>query len=435
MNTKLVRVFAIALILVMALGPVAGAGAAGPPGGADLQPGAFAPGRILVKFQPGAASADKASVHHGLGGKTVEVIEGIGVEIVSVPAGAEEALAAAYARNPLVAYAEPDLVVYAAKRPTPTATTAPTATPTPTPTPTPVPDPYFKDQWALENTGQTGGTPDADIDAPEAWDISKGAGVVIAILDTGMDLDHPDLRSKIVGSADCTSLFRGCRANSPTAADRYGHGTHVAGIAAAVTDNGQGIAGVAPGALLLNVKVLGDDGTGYVSSIAKGLDWAVANGAKVVNMSFAGGPSQTEEDAVNRAWEAGAVLVAAAGNEGTDTPVYPAAYDKCIAVAATDNQDQKASFSNYGAWVKLAAPGEDIISTYPDNTYAWMSGTSMASPHVAGVAALVWANGATDNYAVRFQIESTADHITGTGTSWVYGRVNACKAVGGCSLY
>jgi thermitase len=190
----------------------------------------------------------------------------------------------------------------------------------------------------------------------------------------------------------------------------------------------------------MNVKVLGDNGSGYYSWVAKGITWAADNGAKVINLSL-GGPagSGTLQNAVNYAWGKGCVIVVAAGNNGNGNPSYPAYYDNCIAVAATDPNDSKASFSNHGFWVDVAAPGVDIYSTLPNHknqigprNYGTLSGTSMAAPHVAGVAALVWATEyGTDNSAVRERIESTGDELEGTLGNYGIGRVNAYLAVGG----
>ncbi len=379
-------------------------------------------GRILVKFQPWTSPASRAALHRAQGGQPIRLIPGINVEIVNVPAGAEGAKAAAYARSPLVAYAEPDYIARALGDPN---------------------DTFFAKQWGLDNDGQEykagqSGTADADIDAPEAWDIVTGATAIkIAILDTGIDQDHPDLDDKLVGNANFT--------DSGTVDDLYGHGTHVAGIAAAETNNAQGVAGVGYNASLLNVKVLNDQGSGYYSWVANGIVWAADNGAQVINMSLGGSrKSRTLEDAVNYAWSKGVVLVAAAGNSGNSSPTYPAKYANCIAVAATDANDQKASFSEYGSWVDVAAPGVDIFSTFPNRPYAigkslgydYGSGTSMSTPFVSGLAALVWATGyGTSNSAVRDRIETTADPIPGTGQYWLYGRINACNAVGGSCSY
>jgi len=392
--------FWLILALLVASSLAWSAPAAGPKPGAA----AFAPDEVLVKFKPGTPASDQALAHRQIGGQLKEEIAALGVQVIAVPAGTVEARVAAYGRNPNVEYAEPNYIAYAIGEPN---------------------DPYFSKQWGMTK-----------IEAPKAWDVTTGSSVVkIAILDTGIDQDHEDLKDKIAGNRNFTT--------SRTVDDRYGHGTHVAGIAAAATNNGKGVAGVGYNSSLLNVKVLNDQGSGYYSWVANGIIWAADNGAKVINMSLGGSSSSsTLESAVNYAWSKGVVLVAAAGNSNTSDPLYPAYYANCIAVAATDENDAKASWSNFGEWVDVAAPGVNIFSTLPNHknyisrtyskslNYDYLSGTSMATPHVAGLAALVWATGyGTDNASVRNWIESTADKIPGTGTYWVYGRINAYNAV------
>jgi thermitase len=281
-----------------------------------------------------------------------------------------------------------------------------------------------------------GGKSDADVDAVEAWGITKGDGIKVAVLDTGVASDNADISPKVVARANFST--------AATGEDNYGHGTHVAGIIAATRDT-IGVSGVCPGCSILDGKVMNDSGSGSTSAIANGINWAVENGAKVINMSLGQRvSSQTLETAINNAWNRGVVIVAAAGNAGTPDQFYPAAYPNVIAVAATDNNDAKASFSTYGQWVDVAAPGVAIYSTFPKHPFAIgrqsgrsmgydiASGTSMASPLVAGVAALAWSSPAgTANTSVRANVESTADKIAGTGTDWAHGRVNACRAVGG----
>ena len=308
-------------------------------------------------------------------------------------------------------------------------------------------DPHFGPyQWGLENTGQNikdqVGTVDADVDGPTAWDNATGrtaAGAVeVAVLDSGIDQDHEDLSQKIVAQRNFTS------SNAGDVEDRWGHGTHVAGIVGAVTNHGVGVAGGCPECVLMNGKVLNDDLNGAYSWYANGITWAADNGAKVINLSAGGSsPSKTLERAVNYAWSKGAVFVAAAGNSGTTSRLYPAYYQNAVAVAATDNKDQKASFSTYGSsWVDLAAPGENVFSTTPNHdfknqtingrskNYDYGSGTSMSSPMVAATAALVWSTPhGTSNSSVRSRLQGTADKIPGTGTYWSAGRVNAANAV------
>jgi thermitase len=355
--------------------------------------------QILVSFEPGTTRPVAARIHRQLGGQTKATIPGIGVQVVTVSQGRAMAMAKAYSSNPKVAYAEPDFVASAVDSPD---------------------DQWFEKQWGL-----------AKVEAPQAWDVTTGSpSINIAILDTGVDLDHPDLADKILSNMNFSS--------SPTIDDVHGHGTHVAGIAAAMTDNSVGVAGLGYSSTIMNVKVLGDTGSGAYSSIASGIIWAVDNGAEVINMSFGGAsPSSTLEDAINYAWSEGVVVVAAAGNYGNTAPLYPAYYTNCIAVAATDSLDRLASWSNYGDWVDVAAPGVGIYATLKDNSYGYKSGTSMASPHVAGLAGLVFTtlsdtnNDGTLNDEVRSRIEATCDDVGMTGIG--AGRINAYKAVSGDS--
>jgi len=206
--------------------------------------------------------------------------------------------------------------------------------------------------------------------------------------------------------------------NSPTSGDVYGHGTHVAGIIAACSNNGVGIAGVAPESWLMNVKVAGDDGGCWASTVAKGILWAVDKGADVINLSIElREPSPELEDAINYAWSQGVVIIAAAGNEGSQSPVYPAYYENCIAVAATRQDNTLAPLSNYGDWVDVTAPGVDIYSSLPGNSYGYKSGTSFATAYVSGLAALLL-NVVTDtngdgklNDEVRAAIENGCQQV------------------------
>ena len=376
-------------------------------------------GQILVKFRDegGAAGALR---QHGL--SDGPGIGSTGAHLIHVPAGKELQLLEALSHNPAVEYAEPDEVVTAATN-----------------------DQYFPRQYALQNTGQSftntagtlvvaAGKADADVDAVEAWTITTGAGVKVAVLDSGVANDNADINPKVVARANFT--------NGETGDDNYGHGTHVAGIVAA-SHNTQGVAGTCPGCTVLDGKVLNDSGVGSSSGLASGIDWAVSNGAKVINMSLGVRASRTLETAVNNAWSKGVVLVAAAGNGGNQSKIYPGAYPNVIAVAATDNTDAKASFSTYGAsWVDIAAPGVNVYSTFPNHAfvlgtqnnrsfgYDVGNGTSMSSAIVAATAALAFSShpGAT-NASVRAAVESTADKIAGTGTNWANGRVNAYSAV------
>jgi thermitase len=360
-----------------------------------------APDRILVKFHSTAPENVKAAIHKYHRGKILDLIPGIDLHIVQISKNTIKEKLRAYRSEAWVEYAEPDYVAYSLITPD---------------------DKYFKNQWGM-----------VKIQAPQAWDLTRGlANIKIAICDTGIDRHHEDLASKVVLSRNLTS--------SPTVSDVFGHGTHVAGIAAAITNNAQGVAGIGFNSSLMNIKVMGDDGTGYMSWIASGITYAADNGAKVINLSLgSSAPSATLENAVNYAWQKGVVVVAAAGNAGTNQSIYPAYYPNCISVAATDPNDAKANFSTYGTWVDVAAPGVNIYSTLPSlpnqmgrRDYGYASGTSMAAPHVTGIAALVWATGyGTGNASVRDRILRTAEKAGDIWSSYQIERVNAYRAVGG----
>ena len=266
------------------------------------------------------------------------------------------------------------------------------------------------------------------MNVPAAWDVARGDGITVAIVDTGADFTHPDLAGKFVSRG--MDFVTG----HPDAADDHGHGTHTAGIAAAATANGVGVAGVGFNARLLPVKALAASGSGSHASIASAIAWAADNGARVINLSL-GSPSSstTLETAINYAWNKGSLLTCAAGNDSTDTPSYPAAYPHCLSVVATDAADLLARFSNYGPTVDVAAPGVTVLSTVRGGGYEAWSGTSMAAPNAAGVAALVWSAHPTwTNAQVRAALETTADPI-GPANSFGHGRLNAGRAAGNAS--
>lgn len=277
------------------------------------------------------------------------------------------------------------------------------------------------------------------IDADRIWDkdsnlaldagANAGLGVKVAVIDTGIDLTHPDLQANIVGRYNAINTTK-------SANDDNGHGSHVAGIIAGI-DNSIGGLGVAPKASLLAVKVLDRSGNGYYSDIIEGIQWSMNNGAQVINMSL-GGPTdlQSLHDAIIVANNRGIVIVAAASNSGPgdNTVEYPGKYPEVIAVSATDSANLIANFSSRGPEVDLAAPGVSIYSTYKGGAYATLSGTSMASPHVAGVAALIIASGrATSPADVRALMQQTADDlgVSGPDSLYGYGLVDAEEAVTG----
>ncbi|TSC95268.1 MAG: aerolysin [Parcubacteria group bacterium Athens1014_10] len=267
------------------------------------------------------------------------------------------------------------------------------------------------------------------IDADLVWGVTTGDTVKVAVIDTGIDLAHPDLKNNIKGGYNAINSRR-------SANDDNGHGTHVAGIIGAI-DNEIGVIGVGPKINLYAVKVLNRNGSGYLSDIIEGLDWCIDNGMQVVNMSL-GTSSYVEsfEDAVKRVEAAGIVQVAAAGNSGPydDTVNYPAKFPEVIAVSAIDKTDTITSWSSRGPEVDLAAPGVSIYSTYKGSSYKILSGTSMASPHVAGAAALVLdVNSGYTSEQVKQKLLKTADDLGAPGPDNLYGAglVDAEEAVTG----
>ncbi len=281
----------------------------------------------------------------------------------------------------------------------------------------PVPnDPYLDRQWALNQ-----------IRMPQLWQITTGSPeILVAVLDTGIDQSHADLEGKVLAEANFTG--------SPTPGDIHGHGTHVAGIIAASSDNGIGIAGVAPQCRLLNVKVADDRGQCQATALAEGIVWAVDNGANIINISIGlKEPCQELAEAIDYAWNKGAVIIAAAGNEGNDAPIYPAYYENTLAVAAIKENNTFAPLSNRGEWVDVAAPGFNIYSTLPDDSYDYKTGTSFAAPYVSGLAALLF-NMVTDtngdgwlNDEVRAAIEAGCQEIGLNGVG--YGRIDAASSL------
>ena len=305
-------------------------------------------------------------------------------------------------------------------------------------------DPEFGRLWGLQNTGQTvngtAGTADADIDAPEAWDISRGsADVIVTVIDTGADLNHPDLAANILprGSED----WDFADAADPVPDDVEGHGTHVAGTAAGA-DNVVGVIGVAPLCRIMPLRI--NLTSGMNQNRADAINYVAAQAAAnpgrryVINCSWRmNGDFAGVHNAIINAVNANVVVCFAAGNDNrnTDTtPQYPGVYPEVISVAATDQRDRKATFSNFGTNVDVSAPGVNIYSTFPDDSYTFLDGTSMASPHVAGLAALVWSRNPTlTNQQVRTTISDTCDNIDALNPGFAgllgRGRINAFRAL------
>ena len=356
-------------------------------------------GSILVGFHTGVSPSAQADVLADADAKPTKRFAPIHGALVSVAPGTTAQTIQTLNRDPRVAYAEPNFILHAADV---------------------VPnDPFFSRLWGLHNTGQTvnwtAGTPDADIDAPEAWSVSTGSpDVVVAVIDTGVDTAHPDLAPNIWVNAgeDCA----GCRTNgvdddgngyvddwrgwdfangdnNPT--DDNGHGTHVAGTVAATGNNGLGVAGVTWSSRIMPLKFLGADGSGTTDDAISAILYARAKGVPILNNSWGGGDgSEALRDAIEQTDASGELFVAAAGNDFTNTdvePFYPASYDvpNILVVGASDQLDRKAWFSNYGVrTVDLSAPGTNVYSTWTGATYRFADGTSMATPQVSGAAAL-----------------------------------------------
>ncbi len=410
MSSRLFLIIVVlALVLSMTGGVLADPLTAGPKPG-----GVFVTDEVVVKFKAGVDFDREA---RGVGGRVHRHEAALGVHVLKVPSGMVEKVVEALSRDPNVEYAEPNGIATIFVDPN---------------------DPY--DNTTCYNTFKAGCVTQwgwAKIQAYQAWDTTKGsASVKVAVIDTGIDTSHPDLPP--------VAMQRNFVNNTSNAQDDNGHGTHVAGTIGALTNNGVGVSGLNWNVSLMAVKALDRTGSGSYTAIANAIRWAADNGAKVINMSLGGSAgSTTLRNAVDYAWNKGVVLACAAGNSGTSARSYPAAYTNCVAVAATDQNDAKASFSQYGSsWVDVAAPGVAILSTMPNSSvylntqygyfqnYDALNGTSMATPHVAGLAGLVWATGkCTTASCVRSRIENNVDAISGTGTYWSKGRINAYKAV------
>ncbi len=367
---------------------------------AALLPGsALAGERLVVGFAPGVSEAGQVEALARAGQRSRSRVRRAGTPLPSVLAAATVevsgdagALARELASRDDIAFVERDHVARVTWTPN---------------------DPRLSQQWAL-----------GAIRAQQAWGTSVADGTTIAVIDTGVDYTHPDLIDKVDLGRDYVDGN-----NDPR--DENGHGTHVAGTAAAATDNGIGIAGVAPGARILAIRALDANGSGYYSWIASAIIEAADARAEVINLSLGGSQdSRLLERAVHYAQLRGSVLTCAAGNEGASNLGYPARYGACLAIGATTQQGQVAGFSNRGPGLFLTAPGAGILATVPGTGYGTMSGTSMAAPVVAGVAALLRAQG-LDGRQVEATLRRTARDRgpAGYDTTWGHGMVDAHAAV------
>jgi len=387
--------------------------------GAAASRAKYDPHTVIVKYADGASSTQRS-----LAGRLAGVLErlgrvtGAGADVVRV-AGDPAAVAGRLNRSRSVLYAEPNFILRASAIPN---------------------DPRFGELHALDNRGAS---PDSDIDAPEGWDAAGlGAfptavtGVKVGIVDTGIMAAHEDLAGKVVDCAGVRSfglilgLFANTAIDPGKCVDNNGHGTHVAGTLAARASNARGIAGVAFNSPLAICKALDSSGAGPTSAIANCIAYLDQVGAKVISMSLGGSGSTTLANVVAGA-SAKALLIAAAGNTGNSTLSYPAGYAQVVSVAATDRQDNRASFSTFNSDVEIAAPGVDILSAWTDGGYRTQSGTSMSTPHVAGVAAIIAARTPGGPAAWRSELQTAVDRLGSAGRNpqFGFGRVNLAKAV------
>jgi subtilisin family serine protease len=353
--------------------------------------------QLVVRVASGAASEVAAAAGGSLGDRVMP-----GVWRLRVPKGRAADALARMRGNGKVVWAERDGTVRAARVPN---------------------DPCFDNRRAeCHNTEQWGLR---KVNAPVAWDITRGDDAVkVAVLDTGVSSAHPDLLGKVVVGPN--------RSDSPTTDDLVGHGTHVAGVIAAGTDNATGVAGLGWDTEVLSIKVLDEQGEGDFSDVAQAVHDAVQAGARVINMSFASPTfSSAMRDAIANARAAGVVVVAATGNEfGTDR-TYPSSYEGVIGVVATDRDDAVPAFANRGTWAAIGAPGVDIVSTWTSG-FAVHDGTSMAAPHVAAAAALLFAANPTwTGDQVRARLGESAVRVPATGTAFQWGRLDVLGALRG----
>ncbi len=400
-------VITVGFMLGCGTAQISGAAAAS---GATLVPGQdYVANEILVKFKPGISKKIREQVHQRLGALNQEDTYGNYYQAIKIKEGTVKQMVDLYLRHAVVEYAEPNYIYKAYFTPN---------------------DPAFAVQWHL-----------TQIKVERAWDISTGEGVTVAVLDSGVNSAGPDgFGGRLVAGYSAVNPL-----NPDFTEDNNGHGTHVAGTIAQQTNNAAGVAGIAYNASVMPVKVLNRMGRGTTRQITDGIRWAADHGADVINMSLGGyGNSQALEDAVNYAFNRGVVLVAASGNEGATEVAYPAAYENCIAVGAIRYDEVVADYSNRGLALDIVAPGGDVAEDLNEDGYAdgvlqetfrfsfagralgwwypFWQGTSMASAHVAGVAALIIAvNPGYTPDAVRDAISNTAKDLGAPGWDEVYG--------------
>jgi thermitase len=390
--------FTLTLAMVAALTAFAGLSEAAPATVAELPVATgtfagYAKGRLLAAPRPGLSDKEFDKVLKSQNAKSQGRIMQSNVHVIELPPGIDEMKAMqTLKKDKRLKYVELDMVVLPAAS---------------------VNDPAFSNSWALPKT-----------QSPYAWDSANGTGVTIAILDTGVDGSHPDLKANMVAGWNFYD-------NNSDTSDVHGHGTSVAGTAAMVGNNGTGSAGVAWGAKIMPLRISSPTGYASWSTVAKALYWAADNGAKVANISFSGvSGSSTVQTAAQYLRDKGGVVVVAAGNSGGLESIK--AHDSMLTISATDSSDVRASFSSYGEYVDLAAPGVSIYTTTKGGGFANGSGTSFSSPVVAGAAALVMAaNSKLGPADIDKVLKSTAVDLGAAGFDpyYGYGRIDAYKAV------
>ncbi len=363
--------------------------------GAAPSPQKFVADELLVQFKAGVSRTDSDKALKTAGAKEAEEIAPIRVKRIKIPAEARAKVKAILAKNPRIAFVEENYLAEPALVPN---------------------DTSYASQWHLPK-----------IAAPAGWDITTGSSTVdVAILDTGVDPDHPDLAGKLLPGYNFYTYTTDTH-------DVYGHGTKVAGSAAAITNNGIGVAGVAWKNPIMPLVITDTTGYATYTRMANAIIYAADHGVRIINISFGGTSSSTTlQSAVDYAWNKGAVIFASAGNYNTSTPYYPAACNNVVSVAATDANDAKASFSNYGTTIDIAAPGVSILATADGGGYASVSGTSFSSPIAAGLGALILSvNPTLSNAQVVDIITKNADDIGTPGFDqyFGYGRINVLKSL------
>ncbi|TWJ18783.1 S8 family serine peptidase [Geobacter argillaceus] len=367
---------------------------------ANTAPAKFVEDELLVQVKPGAPHEKVHRAFADEGASVAGEIPQLNIRQIKIPSHLREKARKNFANNPHFKFVEPNYI----------------ADPTIIPN-----DPSFSSQWHLPK-----------IFAPQGWDTVTGSpSVDIAIADSGVDPTHPDLAGKLIPGYNFYD-------NNNNTSDVYGHGTKVAGTAAAIGNNGIGVTGVAWGSAIMPLRVSDTAGYGYYSMMANAIVYAADHGVRIVNLSFGGTSSSTTlQSAIDYAWSKGTIVFASAGNSNVSTLTYPAACNHAVAVAATDSSDNKASFSNYGSWITVAAPGSGIYTTANGGGYASVSGTSFSSPITAGVAALILSvNPLLSAQQVVDILKQNTDDLGTPGFDqyFGYGRVNVAKAVAAAKI-